>query len=57
MLLARPDRIEAELFSVNHEFKGVCVVGDLRLAIGEKSNRVNRPNCIGAPPLFLVRTG
>src|SRR5262249_22447641 len=36
MLLARPDRIEAELFSVNHELKGVFVVGDLSLAIGEK---------------------
>src|SRR5262245_10403581 len=36
MLLAHPDRIEAELFSVNHEPKGVFVVGDLSLAIAEK---------------------
>src|SRR5882724_4983111 len=36
MLLAHPDRIEAELFRVNHALKGVLVVGDLRLAIGEK---------------------
>jgi hypothetical protein len=36
MLLAHPDRIEAELFSVDHELRGVFVVGDLSLAIGEK---------------------
>src|SRR5262245_61735542 len=36
MLLAHPNRIEAELFSVNHAPKAVFVVGDLRLTIGEK---------------------
>src|SRR5262245_56910543 len=36
MLLANPDRVKSQLFSVDHEVEGVLVVGQLVLALREK---------------------
>jgi hypothetical protein len=36
MLLAHPDRVKAQLFSVDHEIEGVLIIGQLVLALRKK---------------------